>query len=178
MLNSEFQSLVTEIDRQAQAIGLNQGGIFAKNLSVFIGGGKDSGTITATTNGSVNIDLSQSTVDAKSLGLKGVQAAGKALTDLGTGSATSVQKIVQDSTNLASISNNTTNFYFTGPGFSDTTGTNVVKVAVNLTGVTDTGTLVTGFEPSHHQCGQRRQPTGDGLQERQHHGSHQHRFRR
>src|SRR5580698_3553247 len=34
-LNSEFQSVLTEINRQAQAIGLNQGGSLATNLSVF-----------------------------------------------------------------------------------------------------------------------------------------------
>ncbi|MBM3765806.1 MAG: hypothetical protein FJW32_10485 [Acidobacteria bacterium] len=39
VLNSEFGSVITEIDRQAQAIGLNAGGEFAKTLSVFIGGG-------------------------------------------------------------------------------------------------------------------------------------------
>ena len=39
VLNSEFQSVVTEINRQAQAIGLNQGGTFAKTLTTFIGGG-------------------------------------------------------------------------------------------------------------------------------------------
>ena len=44
VLNSEFQSLLTEIDRQAQSIGLNQGGSFAKSLSVFVGGGKDTTT--------------------------------------------------------------------------------------------------------------------------------------
>ena len=40
VLNTEFQSVVDEIDRQAQAIGLDVGGLFAKNLSVFIGGGR------------------------------------------------------------------------------------------------------------------------------------------
>ena len=40
LLNSEFSSVITEIDRQAQSIGLNTGGQFAKSLSVFIGGGK------------------------------------------------------------------------------------------------------------------------------------------
>ncbi|MFM2123944.1 MAG: hypothetical protein RL328_395, partial [Acidobacteriota bacterium] len=39
VLNSEFQSVITEIDRQAQAVGLNTGGQFAKALNVFIGGG-------------------------------------------------------------------------------------------------------------------------------------------
>ena len=142
VLNSEFQSVIGEIDRQAQAIGLNQGGTFAKSLSVFIGGGKASNGVSAGTNGSIAIDLSKSTVDGQSLGLKGVQAAGAAGTDIGVGSSTSVQNIVTNATNLASIANNTTNFYFTGPGFSDTSGSNVIKVSVNLTGVTDTNTLV------------------------------------
>ncbi|MBZ5606311.1 MAG: hypothetical protein LAO79_28815 [Acidobacteriia bacterium] len=153
VLNSEFQSLVTEINRQAQAIGLNQGGTFAKSLQVFIGGGKDSGSVTATSNGTVSIDLSKSTVDAKSLGLSGVQASGAAGTDIGAGSTTSVQNILNTSNNQASISNNTTNFYFTGPGFSSTFGNNVVKVAVNLTGVTDTNTLVTAINAAIQNAG-------------------------
>jgi flagellin len=153
VLNSEFQSLVTEINRQAQAIGLNQGGTFAKNLQVFIGGGKDSNGVSAIANGTVSIDLSRSTVDAKSLGLSGVQASGAAGTDIGGGSTTSVQNIINNSTNLASISNNTTNFYFTGPGFSDTFGSNVVKVAVNLTGVTDTNTLVSAINQAVQNAG-------------------------
>lgn len=153
VLNSEFQSLITEIDRQAQAIGLNQGGTFAKNLQVFIGGGKDSGGVTATTNGSVAIDLTHSTVDAKSLGLSGVEASGTAGTDIGGGSTTSVQAILGNSNNQGSISNNTTNFYFTGPGFTSTYGNNVVKVAVNLTGVTDTNTLVTAINAAIQNAG-------------------------
>src|SRR3954465_9338968 len=32
VVNSEFQSLLSEIDRQAQSIGLNTGGTFAKTL--------------------------------------------------------------------------------------------------------------------------------------------------
>ncbi len=153
VLNSEFKALITEIDRQAQAIGLNQGGTFAKNLQVFIGGGKDSGGVSATTNGTVAIDLSTSTVDAKSLGLSGVKASGAAGTDIGVGSTTSVQNIVNNSTNLGSISNNTTNFYFTGPGFSDTFGNNVIKVGVNLTGVTDTNTLVSAINQAITNAG-------------------------
>ena len=153
VLNSEFQSVLTEIDRQSQAIGLNQGGSFANNLSVFIGGGQASGSVTATANGSVSLDLSKATVDAKSLGLAGVQATGAAGTDLGTGSTTSVQNVLANSTNQASISNNTTNFYFTGPGFSDTAGSGVLKVGVNLTGVTDTGTLVTAINAAIQATG-------------------------
>ncbi len=153
VLNNEFQSVLTEINRQAQAIGLNQGGSFAQNLSVFIGGGQASGTNTATQNGSINLNLSQSTVDTQSLGLSGVQAAGTANTDIGTGSTTSVQNILTNATNQASIANNTTNFYFTGPGFSNTYGDNTVKVAVNLDGVTDTNTLVTAINRAIQNAG-------------------------
>src|SRR5271169_2375588 len=76
-LDSEFQSVLTEINRQAQAIGMNAGGEFARSLSVFVGGGRDtSGSETdaaAITNGSVSINLAQSAVDTQSLGLTAYQ---------------------------------------------------------------------------------------------------------
>ncbi len=153
VLNSEFQSVIQEVNRQAQAIGLNQGGQFATSLNVFVGGGTASGSISAAQNGTSSINLSAATVDAKSLGLAGVQAAGKTGTDIGGGSATSVQNILNNASNQASISNNTTNFYFTGPGFSNTSGNNVVKVAVNLTGVTDSNTLVTAINQAIQNAG-------------------------
>src|SRR5581483_2820573 len=99
VLNQEFQSVINEIDRQAQAIGMNEGGDFAKSLSVFIGGGRGSSVVE---NGSINLDLGRSTVDAKSLGLKGVQAAGTAATDISAASDTSVAKILADTTNTGS----------------------------------------------------------------------------
>src|SRR3984893_3418964 len=141
VLNSEFQSVIGEINRQAQAIGLDQGGAFAKNLSVFIGGGKANST-TAIVNGSVSVDLSKSTVDAKSLGLQGVQAIGATGTDIGNGSvATSVSAILGNAANVASeAAGGSTNFTFQGPGFGNN---NPIQVAVNLTGVTDANTLVT-----------------------------------
>ena len=71
VLNSEFQSLLSEIDRQAQSIGLNTGGSFARNLDVYIGSGSGS---QSQANGVVTLDLSKSMVDAQSLGLKGMQA--------------------------------------------------------------------------------------------------------
>src|SRR5580658_6890557 len=153
VLNTEFQSVLTEINRQAQAIGLNQGGTLATNLSVFIGGGQASNGISAATNGSVGVDLSQATVDAKSLGLEGVQASGAAGTDIGTGSTTSVANILSNSANQASISNNTTTFTMTGPGFSNTSGGNTISVAVNLNGVTDSGTLVTAVNAAIQAAG-------------------------
>ena len=152
VLNSEFQSVVGEIDRQAQAIGLNAGGTFAKSLSVFIGGGRTSGGVTSTTNGSVAVNLSTSTVDSRSLGLQGVQAQGVAATDIGTGSAsTSVAAIVGDATNVASLATaGSTDLYFRGPGFSDGER---VKVSVNLSGITDTETLVTGINSAIDSAG-------------------------
>jgi len=148
VLNSEFQSVLTEINRQAQAIGLNQGGEFAKNLSVFIGGGQASGSISATTNGSVGLNLTNATVDAQSLGLTGVQAVNASGRDLSAGQATSVQAIVQDANNAQP--NNTTTFYFSGSGFSDA---NKVAVSVNLTGVTDTTTLATAVNTAIQNAG-------------------------
>jgi flagellin len=152
-LNTEFQSVLTEINRQAQTIGLNQGGALATNLSVFIGGGAASNGVTASANGSVGIDLTQATVDAKSLGLEGVQASGKAGTDIGGGSTTSVANILANSANQTSISNNTTNFSVTGPGFSNTSGGNTVTLAVNLNGVTDANTLVTAVNSAIQAAG-------------------------
>ena len=52
-LNSEFQSVLGEIDRQAQAVGLDPGGTFNAALSVFIGGGRSNNNVSEVTNGSV-----------------------------------------------------------------------------------------------------------------------------
>ncbi|MBM3783535.1 MAG: hypothetical protein FJW30_04195 [Acidobacteria bacterium] len=152
VLNSEFQSVISEIDRQAQAIGLNTSGQFAKSLSVFIGGGKTSGAVTSITNGSVGVDLSTSTVDSRSLGLKGVQAQGVSSIDIGTGSAsTSVNAIVNDATNVGSLATaGFSDLYFRGPGFSDD---NRVKVAVNLSGITDIDTAVTNINAAIENAG-------------------------
>ncbi len=74
VLDNEFQSVLGEIDRQAQSIGLNQGGTFATSLSVFIGGGKGTTAAGVIANGTVSVDLGTSTVDTQSLGLKGFTA--------------------------------------------------------------------------------------------------------
>jgi flagellin len=141
VLNGEFQSVISEINRQAQAIGLDRGGQFAKALSVFIGGGKSNAGVSEITNGAVAVDLSASTVDTQSLGLSGVQAVGAAGTDLSTSSvATSVQSIVNDTTNKSAVAvPGFADFYVRGAGFSDD---DRVKLSVNLSGVTNTSTLV------------------------------------
>jgi flagellin len=139
--NSEFQSLLTEIDRQAKSIGLDTNGQFAKTLSVFIGGGKAAGTgAIDTSNGTVSVDLSKSATDTRALGLKGLQVVG-GTADIGNSSSThTVQAIVNDSANkLSTQTPGFSNLYFAGPGFSDGSK---VKVAVNTTGVSDINTLV------------------------------------
>lgn len=140
-LNSEFQSVLGEIDRQAQAVGLDPGGTFNAALSVFIGGGRSNNNVSEVTNGSVQIDLSGSAVNANRLGLQGVQALGgtEGTTDLGASSTTSVENIVGDATNIASVATTGfTEFFFSGPGFSDDSK---ARLSVNLSGVVDTTTL-------------------------------------
>jgi flagellin len=144
VLNSEFQTDIGEIDRQAQSIGLNTGGVFAKSLSVYLGEGSGSQSLS---NATVGLDLTSATVDSQSLGMKGLQAVlvgtGATSVDLGSGSTTSVADILNTSNNSGSeATSGNTDFYFSGSGFSDA---NKVKVSVNLSGVTDTASLVTAF---------------------------------
>jgi flagellin-like hook-associated protein FlgL len=144
VLNNEFQSVLGEINREAQAIGLNQGGTFAKSLSVFVGGGAGSTAAAQTTNGSVALDLSRSTVDTQSLGLNGFVAGyqvapgaqDSGLYDIGSSSATSVAAII------AGTAATSTQFQLTGPGFSDA---NAISISVNLTSVGDTTGLASAI---------------------------------
>ena len=146
VLNDEYQSVLSEIDRQAQSIGLNQGGTFAKNLSVFIGGGKGTTAAGVIANGTVSVDLGGATVDTQSLGLKGFTAgnqvapgaADTGLYDLSSGATTSVSAIL-----LANGSPASTSFILTGPGFGAAAGVNgPVTVNVNLSNVADPSSLV------------------------------------
>ncbi|HTS28182.1 MAG TPA: flagellin [Bryobacteraceae bacterium] len=160
-LNSEFQSDLAEIDRQAQSIGLNTGGTFAKNLSVYLGAGSGS---QGASNAVVNVDLSQSTVDALSLGLKGVQAVNSNAYDLSGSSKTSVHAILNDTGNGATASSApvaSTTFTFFGAGFSNADGTTTnggVTINVNLNGVGDTTSLVNAINAAIQV--QAQQPTG------------------
>jgi flagellin len=149
VLNDEYQSVLGEINRQAQSIGLNQGGTFAKNLSVFIGGGQGTTAAGVIANGTVSVDLSTSTVDTQSLGLAGFTAgyqvapgsADTGLYDLSAGAATSVSSIM-----AANGSPTTTSFVLAGPGFGAGAGANSpVTISVNLTNVGDPASLVTAI---------------------------------
>src|ERR1035441_1472696 len=147
-VNQEFQNDLLEIDRQAQSIGLNSGGVFAKNLDVYLGEGSGSQTLQ---NGVVTLGLTQSAVDSQALGMKGMQAVNVTYaadgttntgTSIGSTSATSVEAIVGN-TSGANLNQEATPgyaaFQFSGAGFSDA---GKALVSVNLAGVTDTATLV------------------------------------
>jgi len=140
VLNSEFQSVVAEVSRQAQSIGLDTGGQFAQALSVFVGGGQAGKGATAISDGSINIDLSKSAVDGQALGLGGgTTATGQTGSDIGNGGATTVANILANTANNAGSG---TSFNFTGAGFSDSGS---VSLKVDLTGVKDTATLVSAI---------------------------------
>ena len=64
-LNIEYANLLSDIDRQAQNIQLNQGGAYNSDLSVYIG----SAPVTAVEQAKVFIDLSGQGVDSTALGL-------------------------------------------------------------------------------------------------------------
>ena len=150
-LDSEYQSVIGEVSRQAQAIGMNAGGEFAQALSVFVGGGKGITSQGATANGTLSLDLTKSAVDAGSLGLQGVQAEGNATVDLSATSASSVKNLISDATNQSSEAiPGYTSFTFKGPGFSDGSA---IGVSVNLAGVTDAQSLATAINTAIQSAG-------------------------
>jgi flagellin len=130
VLDNEFQSVLTEINRQAQSIGMNTGGAFAKALSVFIGGGRDAtGNATnagAVSEGSVSVNLSNSAVDTRSLGLTTYNATPSAAANLTT------------ITTAGNLTNGSFDLNFSGAGFS--AGANGV-VTVTALGVNNAKTL-------------------------------------
>jgi flagellin len=79
-LDTEYQTLVGEINREAGNIGLGSANSSnATELSVYIGGGQN-----ATSGSEVNIDLSNGMVDAAALGLQGTSVAGASPVAVGT----------------------------------------------------------------------------------------------
>src|SRR5215471_5562015 len=129
VLNSEYQTLVGEIDRQAQGIGLSTGGHFAAKMGVYIGGGANSAGTQDTANGTVSLNLTNSVVDSKALGLRtaNFEVGTSAGTDIGEGSTTSVAAIA---TANNSADSGVATFNVSGPGFSG------VSLNVNITGMT------------------------------------------
>src|SRR5664280_2600483 len=124
-LNSEFQTLLTEVDRQADSIGLNSNGQFERLLPVWVGVGGNSAGV------AVNIELSAAAVDTQGLGLggaTGMQAvAGSPLSPNHT-----LAQVLADTSNTTATPGYT-DFYISGPGFSDG---NEIRISANLQGVT------------------------------------------
>ena len=116
VLNNEYQTLVNEVDRQAQSIGLSTGGHFAQTMGVYIGGGTTAAGAADPTNGTITLDLSNSAVDSKALGLRTDQFTTQAPvgTNLAAASNTSVANIVN--TNGAAGAA-TASFDLSGAGF-------------------------------------------------------------
>jgi flagellin len=149
-LNAEFQTDITELNRQAQAIGLNTGGTYAQSLDIYMGGGGGSTAAAISADGQLSVNLSSSAVDAQALGLSGLQVVG-GTTDIGGGNAaTSVAAILAPAANNAVSAPGTSDFVFAGAGYS---GANAAKVAVNLSGVTNIATLVTALNTAIQAAG-------------------------
>ena len=71
-LNTEYQGLLTEINRQAANVKLNTGGAYNTNLVTYVGGGSN------TANAQVSVDLSgtNNAVDSTALGISNSSIAG------------------------------------------------------------------------------------------------------
>jgi flagellin len=143
VLNNEFQTDISEIDRQAQAIGLNTGGSFAQSLGVYLGGGAGSTAASTLANGVVTVNLGNSTVDSQSLGLTGVQS-GNSGYDLSTSNIVAIKGNGSNTT----VSPGTTQFQIYGPGFGSGVDVNVATSAI-----TDGASLVTAINQAITSAG-------------------------
>lgn len=126
-MNTEYQALLTEIDRQAANVGLSagsHGGRYNTNISVYVGGGG-----AAQSNSKIGIDLSGAAnrIDATGLGLNGTSIAGGAATAIGA-------KAINTGTFLTSATQ-TFAFNISKPGEAAfTTTVSVTGGAAGLTG--------------------------------------------
>jgi len=143
VLNNEFQTDITEIDRQAQAIGLNTGGSFAQSLGIYMGGGGGTTTASVLADGVVTVNLGNSTVDSESLGLTGMQT-GNSAYDLST---SNIAAITGNGGNTT-VSPGTTQFQIYGPGFGSG-----VDVDVATSAITDGASLVAAVNQAMTSAG-------------------------
>ena len=152
VLNNEYQGLVSEIDRQAQSIGLSTGGHFAQNLNIYVGGGETISGADSTQNGMVALGLSNSAVDSKALGLRTGEfvASSAAGTNLAQASNTSVANIVNSNGATAT-------FELSGAGFSN------MQVSVNLTTGDTTQTVAQALNAAIQAIGNNGTAAGSAL---------------
>lgn len=114
-LNTEYQGLLTEVNRQAANIKLNTGGLFNTNLVTYVGGG------TSAVNAQVGVDLSgaNNAVDGTALGISTTSIAGGG-TQIG---GNTVRLDDNAATFLTSSSQSFTFHLNTGTGNQDVTAT-------------------------------------------------------
>jgi flagellin len=134
-LQSEFSKVLSEITRQAQAIGLTSGGKNNKALTTIVGGGSDSFSAANTNNG-VQIDLSGASnrVDSASLGLNGLNigsaqgsVAGTAISALGADEALTF-RVADSAGSLTTFNVNVTT------GMTGTEVVNAINANTNVAG--------------------------------------------
>jgi len=152
-LDTEFQTDLNEINRQAQSIGLSTGGLFTRNMAVYLGAGSGS---QSQANSLVNVNLTQSAVDTQALGLSGMQVVNASKTtglvnaDIGSTSGTSVEAIVNNTSgangNQQALAGYAS-FQFSGAGFTN------LQVSVNLASVSDVSTLASALNSAIQAAG-------------------------
>jgi flagellin len=121
-LNNEYSSLLSEIDRQANNIGLVEGGRYNSTLSVYIGGGSTA----ANAKVEVNLSGSANRVDSGGLGVGATNIVGSS-----AGFATNANLLTESGLYLASSAASHQDFVFSSYAGGDTTFT------VSITGATD-----------------------------------------
>jgi len=132
-VQNEYSSLLTEIDRQANNIGLgDQNTANAQDLQVYIGGGQSSDA-----NSSVGVNLSNQSVSATGLGLAGTSVLSTAAVSLGAAAAATPIQAGDSDTFTINNATGTTSFTITGQT-NDTLQTqlNEINAQLQATGVT------------------------------------------
>ncbi len=129
-LNTEYQGLLSEINRQAANVNLNVGGSYNTNLTTYVGGGNNA----ANSQVSVNLSGANNAIDSTALGIQSTSVAGGG-TEL-TGNAINLSN-----TATVFLTSATQNFTF---NVNTGTGSQVVTAAVTGTASGLTGTQVIG----------------------------------
>jgi flagellin len=132
-LEGEYSSLLSEIDRQANNVGLgDQNTANAKNLQVYIGGGQSSDA-----NSSVAVDLNAASVSSTGLGLAGTSVLTTgAVAVPSTDPATAIQDNNSD-TFTVNTAQGQTSFTITGQtGDTVQTQLNEINAQLQSTGIT------------------------------------------
>ena len=118
-LNTEYQGLLTEINRQAANVKLNTGGVYNTNLVTYVGGGSNAA------NAQVSVDLSgaNNAIDSTALGIATTSIAGG-------GTSVSGNSVRLDNSATAFLAGSNTQAFT----FHLNTGTGNQDVTVTLSG--------------------------------------------